>query len=315
LLSRGSDVTALVRDGIPGSRLESEGNYRKTNIVRGSLEELPLIERTLNEYEIECIFHLGAQTIIGAANRSPLGTFDSNIKGTWNILESSRLSKMVKCVVVASSDKVYGDQKQLPYTEDTPLFGRNPYDVSKICADLLAQSYASTYGLPIAIARCGNLFGGGDLNFNRLIPGTIRSLLEGKNPVIRSDGSPKRDYLYVKDAVRAYITLAENIDRPEVTGKAFNFGTNTPLNPIRVGEFIIKMVGNENLKLNIRNTWSGEIHDQYLDSSKSWKVLRWKAEVEFNNAISETISWYKEWYKERELETQKMMSGGKDKWH
>ncbi len=296
LVDQGAEVVALVRDGVPRSRFYLAGLDRSVDSVRGALEDYPALERTLNEYEVEAVFHLGAQTIVGTANRSPLSTFEANIKGSWNVLEAARVSPLVQRVVVASSDKAYGDQPRLPYTEEAPLQGRHPYDVSKSCTDLLTQAYAQTYRLPVAIARCGNLFGGGDLNFNRLIPGTIRSLLRGENPVIRSDGTPKRDYFYVRDAARAYLLLAENLERPEVAGEAFNFGTHDPLNPLQVAQRILDLGGGSRLKLDVQNTWRGEIQDQYLDSSKARRVLQWQPAYAFDQALTETLDWYRDYF-------------------
>jgi len=296
LAARNADVVALIRDGVPKSRFFLAGLDQQVNIVRGALEDYATLERALNEYEIDTVFHLGAQTLVGTANRSPLATFEANIKGSWNILEACRVSPWVKRVLVASSDKAYGDQPCLPYTEDAPLIGRHPYDVSKSCADLIAQAYFKTYQLPVAIARCGNLFGGGDLNFSRLIPGTIRAALCGENPIIRSDGTPKRDYFYAVDAAKAYLLLAENLERGEVRGQAFNFGTQEPLTPIQVAEEILRLAGDRRLRLDIRKTWSGEIQDQYLDSSRARSVLGWRPEYDFNRAMQETLEWYRAYF-------------------
>ncbi len=294
LVERQAGVVALVRDTVPRSRFHLAGLDQKVDQVRGALEDYVLLERALNEYEVELVFHLGAQTIVGTANRSPLSTFESNIKGTWSLLEAARVSPLVKGVVVASSDKAYGDQPNLPYTEDVPLLGRHPYDVSKSCADLIAQAYARTYDLPIAIARCGNLFGGGDLNFNRLIPGTIRSALQNQAPVIRSDGTPKRDYFYAKDAARAYLLLAENLERPEVKGQAFNFGTNDPLTPLQITERVLKIMKKASLQPDVQKTWQGEIQDQYLDASRARQVLKWQPEYTLDSALEETVAWYQQ---------------------
>jgi CDP-glucose 4,6-dehydratase len=299
LAGAGAEVVVIVRDGVPRSRFHLAGVDRTVTTVRGQLEDLALIERTLNEYEVQQVFHLAAQTIVGTANRSPLSTFASNIQGTWNVLEAVRLSPLKPTLVVASSDKAYGSQGQLPYTEDAPLAGRHPYDASKSCADLLAQAYAHTYQLPLAIARCGNLYGGGDLNFNRLVPGTIRSLLAGERPIIRSDGSPKRDYFYVRDAAQAYRLLAEALERPEVRGQAFNFGTNEPRTPLQVTEVIRRLTGQSRLEPVIENTWQGEIHDQYLDASKAKKVLGWKPAFSLEQGLTETIAWYQDFLKAR----------------
>ena len=230
LVQRQAHVTCLIRDWVPGSRLIGAGFMAQVNLVHGELEDYAVLVRALNEYEIDTVFHLGAQTVVGTAARSCLSTFETNIRGTWNILEACKVcAKLVERVVVASSDKAYGSHEHLPYTEDTPLQGRFPYDVSKSCADLIALSYFHTYRLPVAVTRCGNLFGGGDLNFNRLIPGTIYAALHDQPPVIRSDGKFIRDYFYVRDAVEAYLTLAERLPDDRFLGQAFNFGTETPI--------------------------------------------------------------------------------------
>lgn len=299
LAAAGAEVVAIVRDGVPRSRFHLAGLDRKVTTVRGQLEEYSLVERSLNEYEVQLVFHLAAQTIVGTANRSPLSTFAANIQGTWNVLEAARTSPLKPGLVVASSDKAYGTQAQLPYTEEAPLAGRHPYDASKSCADLLAQAYAHTYQLPLTIARCGNLYGGGDLNFNRLVPGTIRSLLAGERPVIRSDGSPQRDYFYVRDAVRAYCLLAEALDRPEVRGQAFNFGVNQPLTPLQMAAAISRVLGRSGLEPVIENTWQGEIRDQYLDASKAKRVLGWKPAFSLEQGLQETVAWYQDFLKAR----------------
>jgi CDP-glucose 4,6-dehydratase len=230
LVRRGANVVCLIRDWVPESKMVDSGLLSRVNTVRGELEDYNLLVRTLNEYEIDTVFHLGAQTIVGTALRSPLSTFEANVRGTWNVLEACRTcSTLVKRVLVASSDKAYGEHEQLPYTEDFPLHSRFPYDVSKACAEFIALSYFHTYRTPVAITRCGNLFGGGDLNFNRLIPGTIRSALLDEAPVIRSDGKFIRDYFYVRDAVDAYLALAERLPDDRFIGQAFNFGTETPV--------------------------------------------------------------------------------------
>ena len=230
LLDRGADVICLVRDWVPQSELVSRGLLDRVKVARGEVQDQALLERVLGEYEIDIVFHLAAQTIVGIANRNPVSTFASNIGGTWAMLEACRRSPQVRQIVLASSDKAYGEHNGEHYREDNPLEGRHPYDVSKSCADLIAQSYAATYGLPVAITRCGNFFGGGDLNWNRLVPGTIRAVLRGQRPVIRSDGSYVRDYFYIEDAAAAYMLLAEKLAaRPELQGQAFNFAHDTTL--------------------------------------------------------------------------------------
>ncbi len=294
LLAEGANVTCLVRDWVPRSRLVSEGLLDRTNAVRGELEDDALLVRALNEYEIDSVFHLGAQTIVGTSARSPLSTFEANIRGTWNLLEACRANaRLIRRIVVASSDKAYGAHERLPYTEDMPLQGRFPYDVSKSCSDLIALSYYHTYGLPIAITRCGNLFGGGDLNFNRLIPGTIRSVLQGEPPVIRSDGQFVRDYFYVRDAVEAYLYLAERLPDDSCVGQAFNFATEKPLSVLEVVQSILRLLDRKELQPRILNEASHEIRAQYLDCSKAQRVLGWQPSYGIEDALRETIEWYR----------------------
>jgi CDP-glucose 4,6-dehydratase len=296
LLDRGAVVTCLVRDWVPRSPLVADGLVNRVNVVRGELESYETLVRVLNEYEIDTVFHLGAQTIVGTAARSALSTFESNIRGTWNLLEACRASaNLLQAIVVASSDKAYGVHETLPYTEDAPLQGRYPYDVSKACADLIAQSYFHTYRLPVAVTRCGNLFGGGDLNFNRLIPGTIRSALRNEPPIIRSDGAFVRDYVYVRDAVDAYLHLAESLPDDHIAGQAFNFGPETPLSVLDVVEVILRMLGKQNLRPHILNGASHEIPRQYLDCTKARRVLGWAPKYSMPDAITETIAWYRRW--------------------
>jgi CDP-glucose 4,6-dehydratase len=296
LHARGANVICLVRDWVPDSRLVRTGLFESVTVVRGELEDGALLTRVLNEYEVDTVFHLGAQTIVGTAARSALSTFESNIRGTWNVLEACRTcSRIVKRVLVASSDKAYGAHDRLPYTEEMPLEGRFPYDVSKSCADLLTVSYFHTYRVPVAITRCGNLFGGGDLNFNRLIPGTIRSVLRGEPPVIRSDGQFVRDYFYVRDAVAAYLRLAEAL--PErFAGEAFNFGNETPVSVVDLVRQILYLMGQQSLEPIILNEASHEIKRQYLDCSKARRLLGWAPHFGMNEGLRETIAWYTEHY-------------------
>jgi len=291
LLTNRLKPVALVRDRVPDSNFFLSGNDRKVTIVQGCLEDYALVERTLNEYEIDTVFHLGAQTIVRTANHSPLSTFEANIKGTWNVLEACRTSKLVRRIVIASSDKAYGTSPSAPYTEDQPLRGEHPYDVSKSCADLLAQSYFKTYGLPLAITRCGNIYGGGDLNYSRIVPGTIKALLADEPPLIRSDGTLVRDYFYVKDAVSACLLIADQLDRDEVRGQAFNFSNETPLTVLQVVELISGLMG-KRLKPQVLNVVSGEIKDQRLSSDKARSVLNWRARYSIEEGLKETIGWY-----------------------
>jgi CDP-glucose 4,6-dehydratase len=294
LLARGSTVVCLMRDWVPFSELVSSGAVARTIVVRGELEDLPLLVRTLNEYEIDTVFHLGAQTIVGVASRSAVSTFESNIRGTWNVLEACRqCSRTIARVVVASSDKAYGIHERLPYTEETPLQGRYPYDVSKSCADLISLSYVHTYGTPLAITRCGNLFGGGDLNFNRLVPGTIMSALQGERPIIRSDGTYVREYFYVRDAVDGYLRLAERLPEPGITGEAFNFGSGEPLSVLAVVRLILELAGRPDLEPVVLGEATHEIPAQYLDASKARRALDWQPAYGLREGLRETIDWYR----------------------
>ncbi|MCL6089072.1 MAG: GDP-mannose 4,6-dehydratase [Candidatus Marsarchaeota archaeon] len=298
LLAQGAELTCLVRDSAPHSIFRSERLDAKVNVVHAKLEDYFEVERTINEYESEVVIHLGAQAIVGTANRSPMGTFNSNIKGTWNVLEACRAhEKQLQSVVVASSDKAYGEQKTLPYTEDSPLHGENPYDCSKSCADLIAQCYGKTYGLPVSISRCGNFFGGGDLNFNRIVPGTIKSALEGKAPVLRSDGTYVRDYIYVKDAVSAYEFLAKKTAEKKFRGEAFNFSNESKLSVMELTKLILRRMGKESLKPIIKNEAKHEIHDQHLSAKKAREQLGWKSMWSIEKGLDETIAWYKEYFK------------------
>ena len=293
LVQLGADVTCLVRDWVPNSNFITKSLVDKVNLVRGQVQDQPLMERTLNEYETSTVFHLAAQTIVGTANRNPISTYESNIKGTWVLLESCRRSPIVSRIVCASSDKAYGIQNVLPYKEDAPLQGIYPYDVSKSCADLLAQSYFHTYNLPVCITRCGNLYGNGDLNWNRIIPGTIRSIIREKAPEIRSDGQSIRDYFHVRDASRAYIRLAEKMDDPKVKGEAFNFSNEAPISVIELVNLILKVMASDLVPV-ILNESKNEIPKQYLDASKASELLGWSPAYSLEAGLLETVSWYKE---------------------
>ena len=293
LVLRGAKVVGLVRDWVPQSRLFQEGFDRKINTVYGRIEDLSILERTINEYEIETVFHLAAQTIVGVANREPLGTFEANIKGTWNVLEACRRVGGVKRIVVASSDKAYGDQEILPYNEETPLQGEHPYDVSKSCADLISHSYYKSYGLPVCITRCGNFYGGGDLNFNRIVPDTIRSALNDRPVTIRSDGSYIRDYFYVKDGVLAYLHLAEQMERSEILGEAFNFSNEIQVSVLEIVRKILQLMGKEDLEPKVLNQATNEIKHQYLSAEKAKTLLNWSPNYSLAEGLTETIDWYK----------------------
>ncbi len=292
LVRRGAHVTALVLDDDPLSMFYSEGTARRCAIVRGNLQRYEDCARAINGGEAEVIFHLGAQTLVGAAVRDPLETFESNIRGTYNLLEAARrMDGLVKGVVVASSDKAYGDSPELPYVEEMPLAGRHPYDVSKSCTDLLASCYFTTYGLPVTIARCGNIFGGGDLNWSRIVPGTIRSLVLGERPVLRSDGTNVRDYIYVKDIVAAYLALAENAARPDVMGEAFNFSLEAGLSVVDIVRTIADLM-EAPFDPDIRADARHEIKDQKLSSVKAHAVLGWRPAWTIEQGLRETIAWY-----------------------
>ncbi|MDB4899870.1 MAG: dTDP-D-glucose 4,6-dehydratase [Gemmatimonadetes bacterium] len=294
LVGAGADVVCLVRDWVPQSDLLGDEMMRKVRLVRGDVRDQAVLERTLGEYEIDTVFHLAAQTIVGVANRNPVSTFESNIQGTWALLEACRRSPLVRAVVVASSDKAYGDQDALPYDEETPLQGEHPYDVSKSCADLISRTYAVSYQLPVAITRCGNFYGGGDLNWNRLVPGTVRSVLRGERPVIRSDGTLIRDYFYVEDGVGAYMQLAEALrNRPELAGEGFNFSNELQLTVLDLTRKILDHMGT-NLVPDIRNEASNEIQHQYLSAAKARRMLDWTPSHGLDEGLDRTIRWYRE---------------------
>ena len=289
-----ADVVCLVRDWVPQSELVRRGMLERVKVARGDVRDQALLERVLNEFEVDTVLHLAAQTIVGTANRNPVSTFDTNVAGTWALLEACRRCPTVKQVVLASSDKAYGDQAQLPYTEAMPLQGRHPYDASKSCADLVAQSFAHVYGVPLAITRCGNFYGGGDLNWNRIVPGTIRSIVRGERPVIRSDGTFIRDYIYAEDAVGAYLFLAEHLARkPELRGEAFNFSNETQVTVRELVSRILAMMGSK-LEPEVLNQAGNEIRHQYLSAEKARKVLGWKPLFNLDSGLERTIAWYRE---------------------
>ncbi len=297
LVDRRANVVGLVRDLIPKSSLIRTGVYDEISIVRRCVEDFITVERALNEYEIDTVFHLAAQTIVGIANRNPLSTFESNIKGTWCVLEACRRVPIVKRIVVASSDKAYGEQGKLPYEETSSLMGSYPYDVSKSCAELIAYAYYRTYKLPVCITRCGNFYGPGDLNFNRIVAGTIRSVLNNEPPIIRSDGTFIRDYFYVKDAVLAYMHLAEKMEDPKIHGEAFNFSNELQITVLELTNKILKLMGRMDLKPVILNQAEHEIKHQYLSAKKARNLLGWKPKYELDEALKETIEWYTKFFK------------------
>ncbi len=296
LMKKGANVTCLIRDWVPGSKLISSGMINRTNVVHGKLEDYELLARALNEYEIDTVFHLAAQTIVGTAARSAISTFEANVRGTWNLLEACRVNnKLIERILVASSDKAYGPHENLPYTEDMALQGRYPYDVSKSCADLIAQSYFYTYKMPITITRCVNLFGGGDMSFNRLVPGTIMSALRDEAPIIRSNGKFIRDYFYVLNAVDGYLKLAEKMPDDSINGQAFNFGYGEPLSVLELVDEILAIMGKKSLEPVILNEASNEIVNQFLDCTKAQELLGWQPEYDRQEGLRQTINWYRQY--------------------
>ena len=296
LVDLGAYTVVLIRDSDPQSELMRSGLINRVAVVNGSLEDFTSLERAINEHEIDTVFHLGAQTIVGTAMRNPLPTFEANIRGTYNLMEACRIhSGLVKRILVASSDKAYGDSEILPYTEKMPPQGRHPYDVSKSCTDLICQTYFHTYDLPVVIARCGNIYGGGDLNWSRIIPGTIRSVLGGQAPIVRSDGTLTRDYVYVQDAVAAYLKMAEQSERSDVRGEVFNFGPDQPRTVLQVIQSLADVMGRSDLQPIVQNRAKAEIRDQYLDASKARRVLGWEQTYSFEDGLRETVDWYKQY--------------------
>jgi CDP-glucose 4,6-dehydratase len=297
LLQSGADIVCLVREPVPESKTMQPGLLELVSVVRGDVKDHACIMRALREYEIDTVFHLGAQAIVSIANSNPVLTFESNIQGTWSLLEACRNSPLVKQIIMASSDKAYGDHDILPYHEDMALQGRHPYDVSKTCADLIARSYAVSFGLPVAITRCGNFYGGGDLNWNRIVPGTIRSVLSGQRPVLRSDGSFVRDYFYVEDGAAASMLLAEKLAQfPELRGEAFNFSNEIQITVLELVRKILDLMGESTLEPEVRNDAHNEIRNQYLSAAKARKKLAWKPLFELEEGLGKTIHWYKEYF-------------------
>ena len=293
LVSAGADVTCLVRDWVPQSELARAGLLERVKVARGDVRDQPLLERVLGEYEADTVLHLAAQTIVTIANRNPVSTFETNVGGTWALLEACRRSPAVRRVVVASSDKAYGECEQLPCGEEAPLRGRHPYDVSKSCSDLIALSYAATYGLPVAVTRCGNFYGGGDLNWNRIVPGTIRSALRGEPVVVRSDGSPVRDYLYVEDGAAAYMLLAERLAADAtLAGEAFNFSCENPTSVLDLVRRVLALMGSD-ARVEVRGGAPNEIGQQWLSAAKARRLLGWGPLYTPEEGLRRTIEWYR----------------------
>jgi len=294
LLDADSRVVCLVRDWVPKSERVQNRNIEQVNTVCGDINDRDLLERVLREYEVDVVLHVAAQAIVGTANRDPVSTFSTNIQGTWNLLEACRRSANVSSIVVSSSDKAYGDQEDLPYTEAMPLLARHPYDVSKACGDMIAQAYAATYNLPVAITRCGNFYGGGDLNWNRVVPGTIRSVIRGERPIIRSDGNFVRDYIYIEDAATAYMLLAERLARDTALyGQPFNFSYEIQLSVLDMVELILRKMGSS-LRPDVLNQASNEIRHQFLSSQRARTVLNWRPRFTLESGLDRTLTWYRE---------------------
>ena len=293
LVSMGADVVCLVRDWVPQSELVRSSLADRVKVVRGDVRDQAVLERALGEYEVDTVIHLAAQTIVGIANRNPVSTWETNVQGTWAVLEACRRTPTVKQIVMASSDKAYGDHDALPYDEETPLRGRHPYDASKSCSDIISQAYAASYGMPVVVTRCGNFYGGGDLNWNRIVPGTIRSVLRGQRPVIRSDGKFVRDYFYVEDGAAVYTMLAERLaeDRA-LAGRAFNFSNEIQVTVLEIAEKVLSLMGSD-LRPDVRNEATNEIRHQYLSAARAREELGWRPLFTLDEGLRRTIDWYK----------------------
>ena len=293
LVEQGARVICLQRDAVRANGLDLFDLRRRTTVLQGALEDYALLERVLNEYEIEAVFHLAAQAIVGVANRSPLSTFEANVRGTYCLLEACRVTTTVKRIVVASSDKAYGTHETLPYTEDNALNGLFPYDASKVCTDVIARSYAHAYNVPVAVTRFANVYGPGDMNLSRVVPGTILSVLNDEAPIIRSDGTPIREFVYVDDVARGYLLLAERIE--EAQGEAFNFGTGEQVQMLDLVERIIRLAGKTlEPKILLQTKIAGEIDAQYLSAAKVEARFGWQAEINLDEGLRRTIAWYQE---------------------
>ena len=298
LVEREANVVGLVRDSVPRANFIKLGLDKQITTIHGEVENFFLLERAINEYEIDTVFHLAAQTIVTIANRNPLRTFETNIKGTWNTLEACRRNPTVKRIIVASSDKAYGEHEVLPYKEEAALKGPHPYDVSKSCVDLLSAAYYNTYKTPVCVTRCGNFYGSGDLNFSRIVPGTIRSVLFNERPIIRSDGTLIRDYIYILDAVEAYIMLSEKMEEKSILGEAYNFSNENQINVLDITQKILEVMGRKDLEPRVLNEASGEIKHQYLSAAKAHKELGWRPKYSLEAGLKETVNWYKDFFKD-----------------
>ena len=300
LVEARADVVCVVRDWVPQSELVGSRTLERVKVVRGDVRDQELVERSLAEYEIDTVIHLAAQTIVPVAGRNPISTFETNIAGTWTMLEACRRNASVKQIVLASSDKAYGEQAKLPYDESTPLQGVHPYDVSKSCADLIAHSFARVYASPAVVTRCGNFYGGGDLNFSRIVPGTIRSVLRGMRPVIRSDGQFVRDYFYVEDGAIAYMTLAEKLaENRELIGEAFNFSNEYEITVLELVTQILSLM-RSSLVPDVRNEAVHEIRRQVLSAKKARSMLGWTPRFDLQEGLKRTIDWYRGHFRESE---------------
>jgi CDP-glucose 4,6-dehydratase len=294
LVDAGADVVCLVRDWVPQSEVTRTSLIERVKIVRGDIRDQATLERALGEFEIDTVINLAAQTIVTIANRNPVSTWETNVQGTWALLEACRRTPTINQIVMASSDKAYGESDQLPYDEETPLRGRHPYDASKSCSDIISQTYAKSYGLPVVVTRCGNFYGGGDLNWNRIVPGTIRSILRGQRPIIRSDGQFVRDSFYVEDGAAAYMLLAQRLhEEPDLAGQAFNFSNETQTTVIDIAKTILSLM-DSSLELDIRNEASNEIRHQYLSAARARRDLQWQPLFTLDEGLAKTIAWYRD---------------------
>lgn len=294
LVDAGADVVCLVRDWVPQSEVTRTSLIERVKIVRGDIRDQATLERALGEFEIDTVINLAAQTIVTIANRNPVSTWETNVQGTWALLEACRRTPTIRQIVMASSDKAYGESDQLPYDEETPLRGRHPYDASKSCSDIISQTYAKSYGLPVVVTRCGNFYGGGDLNWNRIVPGTIRSILRGQRPIIRSDGQFVRDYFYVEDGAAAYMLLAQRLhEQADLAGQAFNFSNETQTTVIDIAKTILSLM-DSSLELDIRNEASNEIRHQYLSAARARRDLQWQPLFTLDEGLAKTIAWYRD---------------------